>query len=119
MIHNEHTALSDVARLSEVILDGATTYNLITVATLARRGIIEEVLHLLYEVTEVSYGDTDFDIGDAGVAYIDGGGSLVIDLQLELPGELGVAIEEVADDQGISFDETVVMLIEEGLTRMS
>ena len=119
MKYNTNTALSNVTWLSEVILDGASAYSLITVANLTARGIVEECLHLLHEVSEVPDVNTDFNIGDAGVSYLDGGGSLGIDLQLEIPGTLAVAIEEIADDRNLTFSETVSQLIEEGLARIA
>ena len=112
-------SLTDITWITEIILEGADCYNLITAANQADRGITEECHHLLYEVVEISDEDADYNIGDAGVSYLDGGGSLGIDLQLEIPGTLAVAIEEIADDRNLTFPEAVSQLIEEGLARIA
>lgn len=111
-------SLTDITWITEIILEGADCYNLITAANQAGRGITEECHHLLYEVVEISDEGADYNIGDAGVTYLDGGDSLGIDLQLELPGTLAVAIEEIAEEWELSFPEAVTKVIQEGLSRI-
>ena len=107
--------LNDIPCCTEIILDGADSYNLISASNLAGRGIIEHALFLLFNVAEVSDYAVDYNTGDEGVTFIDGGGSLVIDLALEIPGELAAVIDVIADERGISFPEAVTNLLLEGL----
>ena len=112
------TGLSDIAWLAHITVEGKTAYNLIGASQTTISTITEEALRSLYRATGLPDGDVDYNIDDFDLDYLEGS-PLGFMLTLELPGPLGVFIEEYAELQGVQFEEAIIMLIEDGLPKIA
>lgn len=112
------TGLSDITWVAHLTVEGKTAYNLISASESTVSTVTEEALRSLYRATGLPDADVDYNIGDFDLEYLEGS-PLGFMLTLELPGPLGVFIEEYAELQGVLFEEAIVMLIEDGILKIA